>query len=211
MVPGLDVAQINSSTWAISARGFNLQFADKLLVLVDGRAVYTPLFGGVYGDTVDVPLENGAEGEELRLHFTVADSGVGILPSKLKLIFDPFSQADGSTTRKYGGTGLGLTISARLVDMMGGRIWVESEVGQGSKFHFTARMTRGTRGAGKEGRGGLPREIVGLRALVVDDNATNRRSAGGDAEALGDAADVHGNRRNGAGAAGIGAKGRGEL
>src|SRR6202040_2579554 len=58
MVPGLDVAQINANTWAISARGFNLQFANKLLVLVDGRAVYTPLFGGVYWDTVDVPLED---------------------------------------------------------------------------------------------------------------------------------------------------------
>ena len=58
MVPGLDVAQINSNTWAISARGFNLQFANKLLVLVDGRAVYTPLFGGVYWDTVDVPFED---------------------------------------------------------------------------------------------------------------------------------------------------------
>lgn len=58
MVPGLDVAQINANTWAISARGFNLQFANKLLVLVDGRAVYSPLFGGVYWDTVDVPLED---------------------------------------------------------------------------------------------------------------------------------------------------------
>src|SRR6267143_1923256 len=58
MVPGVDVAQINANTWAISARGFNLQFADKLLVLIDGRAVYTPLFGGVYWDTQDVPLED---------------------------------------------------------------------------------------------------------------------------------------------------------
>ena len=122
------------------------------------RQVLTNLIGNAIKFTergeVAVKIENeGAEGEELRLHFTVADSGVGILPSKLKLIFDPFSQADGSTTRKYGGTGLGLTISVRLVDMMGGRIWVESEVGQGSKFHFTARMARGTRGAGKEGAG----------------------------------------------------------
>src|SRR2546428_6945625 len=58
MVPGLDVAQINANTWAISARGFNLQFANKLLVLIDGRALYTPLFGGVYWDTLDVPLED---------------------------------------------------------------------------------------------------------------------------------------------------------
>src|ERR1700736_4333922 len=66
MVPGLDVAQINANTWAISARGFNLQFANKLLVLVDGRAVYTPLFGGVYWDTVDVPLEDIEQIEVIR-------------------------------------------------------------------------------------------------------------------------------------------------
>ncbi len=66
MVPGLDVAQINANTWAISARGFNSQFANKLLVLVDGRAVYTPLFGGVYWDTVDVPLEDIEQIEVIR-------------------------------------------------------------------------------------------------------------------------------------------------
>jgi signal transduction histidine kinase len=74
------------------------------------------------------------------MRFTVADSGIGISKEKLQLIFDPFSQADSSTTRKYGGTGLGLTISSRLVSMMGGKIWVESEVGQGSQFHFTAKL-----------------------------------------------------------------------
>src|SRR5579859_3537950 len=66
MVPGLDVAQINAGTWAVSARGFNLQFANKLLVLIDGRAVYTPLFGGVYWDTQDVPLEDIEQIEVIR-------------------------------------------------------------------------------------------------------------------------------------------------
>jgi len=109
------------------------------------------------------------------LHFTVIDTGIGIAKEKHELIFAPFSQADSSTTRKYGGTGLGLTISTRLVEMMGGKIWVESEEGRGSQFHFTARLgaTDTT-----ENKGGTvaPGEILrGVKVLVVDDNRTNRR------------------------------------
>jgi PAS domain S-box-containing protein len=107
------------------------------------------------------------------LHFTVRDTGIGIPPDKYQAIFEPFEQVDGSTTRKYGGTGLGLAISAQLVGLMGGRMWVDSEVGRGSRFHFTARFQVV---AGQDGLQGPvePTDAHGLRVLVVDDNATHR-------------------------------------
>ncbi|MBI2751214.1 MAG: response regulator [Burkholderiales bacterium] len=105
------------------------------------------------------------------LQFSVRDSGIGIPASKLGSIFDAFAQEDSSTTRKYGGTGLGLTICARLVNAMGGRIWVESEVGQGSTFHFRLRLDL------DYAIPMLPAPMVrveGRRIVVVDDNAVNR-------------------------------------
>jgi len=111
--------------------------------------------------------------EAIGLHFVVRDTGVGIPLEKQKVIFEAFSQADGSTARKFGGTGLGLTISSRLVEMMGGRIWVESALGQGSAFHFTAMLRHGAEVV-KAPEVGLP-ALAGLSVLVVDDNATNRR------------------------------------
>ena len=113
------------------------------------------------------------EGDSLLLHFTVRDTGIGIPAEKQKKIFEAFSQADGSTTRRYGGTGLGLTISLRLVKMMGGCLWVESEPGRGSCFHFTARM--GVSKAVSAGQPLGPYIPEGSQFLVVDDNQTNRR------------------------------------
>ena len=114
------------------------------------------------------------QGEERLLQFTVSDTGIGVPPEKQKLIFEPFAQADSSTTRKYGGTGLGLTICTRLVEMMGGKIWVESEPGSGTHFHFTARLEIADAQAVKPGTIAPPEILRGVKVLVVDDNRTNR-------------------------------------
>jgi signal transduction histidine kinase/DNA-binding response OmpR family regulator len=116
----------------------------------------------------------GTEGEKCLLQFTVSDTGIGIPPEKQALIFEPFSQADTSTTRKYGGTGLGLTISTRLVAMMGGKIWVESESGRGARFHFTARLAVADAPTSSVGAIVSPEMFRGVKVLVVDDNRTNR-------------------------------------
>ena len=108
------------------------------------------------------------------LHFIVSDSGVGIAPEKINMIFDSFSQADASTTRHYGGTGLGLTISKRLVRMMGGRLWVESELGAGSRFHFTVRLITETNSAAVAESLASPAILQGVKVLIVDDNGVNR-------------------------------------
>ena len=106
------------------------------------------------------------------LHFSVRDTGIGIPTEKQKMIFEAFSQADGSTTRQYGGTGLGLAISSELVRMMGGRMWVESQPGKGSNFHFTVKFGLGQP---SEATTAETDNLKGMRVLIVDDNATNRR------------------------------------
>jgi len=111
---------------------------------------------------------------EVELHFKVKDTGIGIPPEKEGLLFKAFSQADSSTTRKYGGTGLGLAISARLVELMAGKMWVESSEGKGSTFHFTARFAV-AEGKAQSASPALAAELQGLSVLVVDDNETNRR------------------------------------
>ena len=115
------------------------------------------------------------------LHISVRDTGIGVPADKLSSIFDPFIQADGSTTRRFGGTGLGLTVSRRLVEMMGGRIWVDSQPGQGSCFHFTCRV----RTVRAETASEPAARLAGLSVLVVDDNATNRRILAGLLDSVG--------------------------
>jgi signal transduction histidine kinase/CheY-like chemotaxis protein len=143
------------------------------------RQVVVNLIGNAikFTDRGEVALKVGVESEDgsfCLLHFSVSDTGVGIPPEKHKLIFDPFSQADSSTTRKYGGTGLGLTISARLVTMMGGKIWVESEVGRGTQFHFTLGLQTSEMQI-KTAAIASPEVLRGAAVLIVDDNSTNRR------------------------------------
>ena len=116
----------------------------------------------------------GQNAEGAILRFSVRDTGIGIPVDQQHKIFEAFSQADSSTTRKYGGTGLGLTIAGQLVGLMGGKLWVESEVGKGSTFYFTVQV-------GPGGVAELPAEsldvsqLAGVPILLVDDNAINRR------------------------------------
>ena len=122
---------------------------------------------------VEVACESSAD-NDVQLHFTVSDTGIGIPAEKHAAVFDMFEQADSSTTRRHGGTGLGLAIASKLVALMGGKIWLESEVGRGTKFHFTARLGRAAAEPAEQ-IDAEPLCLHGMRALVVDDNATNRR------------------------------------
>jgi two-component system, sensor histidine kinase and response regulator len=140
--------------------GNALKFTEKGEILVTVEVEHTP--------------GPGDEQDAVFLHFAVKDTGPGIPADKQKKIFEAFSQADGSTTRKYGGTGLGLTICSRLVDLMRGRIWVESEPGQGSTFHFTLRLASQNTPS-ERAKPIEPENLRELPVLIVDDNLTNRQ------------------------------------
>ncbi len=140
----------------------------QIIVNLVGNAIKFTEQGEV---VVLVETEEQTE-DEICLHFAITDTGIGISAEKQQLIFEPFTQADSSTTRRHGGTGLGLPISAQLIGMMGGRIWVESEVDKGSTFHFTARFGLQKGVASKPLR--VAEDLDNLPVLVVDDNATNR-------------------------------------
>jgi PAS domain S-box-containing protein len=152
------------------------------VVVADGarlRQVLINLIGNAIKFTevgeVMVEVEHEAlPGDEIVLHFKVSDTGIGVPAEKQAVIFEAFEQADGDTSRRYGGTGLGLAISSRLADLLGGRIWMESQEGRGSTFHFSMRC----RGAAEEPLP-LPRPrpavVRDAKVLVVDDNATNRQ------------------------------------
>lgn len=143
------------------------------------RQILTNLVGNAIKFTEKGEIVVGVESKsrtdrELTLCFSVSDTGIGVPPEKYEKIFRVFEQADGSTSRKYGGTGLGLAISSRLCQLMGGEIWVESDVGKGSTFYFTVRL-----GIGK-GVSPLPEaekisRLKDVPILIVDDNATNRK------------------------------------
>ncbi|MGH9356121.1 MAG: ATP-binding protein, partial [Terriglobia bacterium] len=142
----------------------------QIVVNLAGNAIKFTQRGEV---SMRIEMESESKAHVL-LHFAVSDTGIGIAAEKQKVIFGAFSQADTSTTRRFGGTGLGLTICSRLVTMMGGRLWVESEPGKGSTFHFTARFGASAQ-PNQQPASALPRELKTLRVLVVDDSPNSRR------------------------------------
>ncbi|MDA1015996.1 MAG: response regulator [Planctomycetota bacterium] len=145
----------------------------QVIVNLVGNAIKFTQHGEVLLDVVPQPDVDVAQ-QRTGLQFTVRDTGMGIPVERQKAIFRAFEQADNSTTRRFGGTGLGLAISGQLVRLMGGRLWVESEVNQGSRFHFTTLMDVVEKPAESQPTSKIT-SLLGLRVLVVDDNATNRR------------------------------------
>ncbi len=144
----------------------------QVLINLVGNAIKFTSQGevAVHVDWTDATSEQGRPVKQL--HLAVRDTGIGIAPEKQAMIFEAFSQEDASTTRHFGGTGLGLSISSRLVELMGGQIWLESSPGVGSTFHFTARLEWEQDGEALQPPASTP--LAGKRMLVVDDNETNR-------------------------------------
>ncbi len=173
------------------------------------RQIITNLIGNAIKFTSEgtVSLEVRNEGDQrnlqpddtVELHFSVSDTGIGIPENKLGTIFEAFTQADSSTTRKFGGTGLGLTISKKLVEMMEGRIWVESESGKGSTFHFVAGLKTSNAKAKKSKLRTSqvsPADLKDIRILLVDNASNSRNILNGMLSELGaqvtEAEDTHG-------------------
>jgi PAS domain S-box-containing protein len=172
---GLDLAYLFDRGLPSAIVGDATRLRQILINLLNNAIKFTDT-GEVVVSVDGEALESG-EGEvgsRHRLHFAVRDSGIGIPKDRLSRLFESFSQVDASTTRRYGGTGLGLAISKRLSELMGGTIWVESQVGKGSAFHFTIQAEQAS-GLAPADQQGAPPQLHGRRGLIVDDNATNRR------------------------------------
>jgi two-component system sensor histidine kinase/response regulator len=140
----------------------------QVLVNLVGNAIKFTQQGEIVVSAESETLDDG----QLRVHFAVRDTGLGIPPEQQDRIFEAFTQVDGSSTRRFGGTGLGLAISTRLVALMGGHIWLDSAIGKGSTFHFTATFRSDTEN--KLSKPARRVELAGMRVLIADDNATNR-------------------------------------
>jgi PAS domain S-box-containing protein len=147
-------------------RGDSNRLRQVLLNLIGNAIKFTER-----GEVIARLALDAREGTDCMLHFTVSDTGIGIPADRQQQIFKPFVQADSSTTREFGGTGLGLTISSRLVSMMDGGLWLDSEPGRGSNFHFTVRLE-----AVDQPQEAPSEALAGVRVLVVDDNETSRRA-----------------------------------
>jgi CheY-like chemotaxis protein len=166
---GLELASHVLSDVPDTLKGDPSRLRQVVLNLVGNAIKFTS-----HGEVVLRVESEQEEEESVVLHFSVTDTGVGIPREKQETIFEAFTQADSSMTRKYGGTGLGLAICSRIVDLMGGRIWVESEHGRGSTFRFNARFNLQSSSSARSEPVGVEM-LRDLPALVVDDNATSRR------------------------------------
>ncbi len=182
-----DVMGETLHTLALRAHAKGLELACRIspevpeAVIGDGgrlRQVVVNLVGNAIkfteqGEVVVAVMPDDVGDRGIGLRFSISDTGIGIPRDKAETIFEPFEQADGSTTRRFGGTGLGLAISAKLVGMMDGQIWVDSEPGRGSTFWFTVVLGQSTPDVACRVEPEFPR-LEGVRVLIVDDNATNR-------------------------------------
>ena len=148
----------------------------QILINLGNNAIKFTQKGSV---NIGVELQERQD-ERMTLHFTVADTGIGMSQEQQQNLFQAFAQADSSTSRKYGGTGLGLTISKKLTEMMGGEIWVESELGRGSQFHFTTMLEEGTLDLEKDSVINTNRAVAklkGAKILLVEDDMLNQELA----------------------------------
>jgi signal transduction histidine kinase/DNA-binding response OmpR family regulator/HPt (histidine-containing phosphotransfer) domain-containing protein/HAMP domain-containing protein len=169
----LELACLLDSTAPRAIVGDITRLRQVLLNLLNNAVKFTHA-GEVVVSVSGEPLPSTGNGDRVRLTFAVRDTGIGIPTDRMESLFDSFTQVDASTTRRYGGTGLGLAITKRLVELMDGQISVESVVGKGSTFHFSAVASLADAPVRAHEELSQP-ELSGKRALVVDDNATNRQ------------------------------------
>jgi PAS domain S-box-containing protein len=170
---GLDVGSLLDPKAPVAIVGDATRLRQILVNLLTNAVKFTEDGEVVLSvDSERVAEGDGSGAEICELHFAVRDTGIGIPKERIDRLFHSFSQVDASTTRRYGGTGLGLAISKRLSEMMGGTMWVESEVGKGSVFHFTIKAE--TAGGAEHDAPTERPQLRGKRLLVVDDNAVNR-------------------------------------
>jgi len=173
---GLDLAYVIDLDTPEAITGDVTRLRQILVNLLSNAVKFTEegeVVVSVSSERVSSPAPGAAAGAHM-LHFSVRDTGIGIPAERMDRLFQSFSQVDASTTRRYGGTGLGLAISRRLSEMMGGTMWIESELGQGSTFHFTIRAMAAPAPA-RAYLDEVQPALQGKRVLIVDDNATNRR------------------------------------
>jgi signal transduction histidine kinase/HPt (histidine-containing phosphotransfer) domain-containing protein len=170
----LDLAQVVADVIPAQVEGDAQRLRQVLVNLVGNALKFTETGNVVVSVEKLAPAATDAENPQaLQLHFAVRDTGIGIPPDRLVRLFRPFSQADVSTARKYGGTGLGLVISRRLVELMGGRMWAESVPGEGSTFHFTINLAV-PEGSAPPAYAKRQLQLAELKILILEDNAAVR-------------------------------------